>query len=120
MQIRETLRSLLTAHPYKLLNSQETIPEMLAILTGSAATPLVLWTPAMRQQLHSALEPQLDPEGPSPIALESLEGWQYSELVDELVVEDVYVRLYCKVRLCCLSKLCLHGMPCPAATGGLA
>lgn len=107
MQICETVRALLTAHPYKLLKLREKLPEMLANLTGTAATPLVLWTTGMRQQLESALEPQLAPQGPPSEALQALVGWQYSELKEELVVEDVYVRLYCEVCFAAICILCL-------------
>ena len=94
------MRALLTPYPFKLLQSRDTLPDLLAILTATAATPLVLWTAGMRAQLQGALEPQLegsDTEG-SGAVLAALEGWAYDDLRDELVVEDVYVRLYCEVR----------------------
>lgn len=71
---------------------------MLGILTSSAATPVVLWRPAMRTAVTEVLAPHLEPGTVPEASVEALAAFEHDALAGELVVHNVYVRLLVEVR----------------------
>ena len=98
LQIRGTVKRLLTPYPYRLLADSATLPQLCATLTSTAATPLVLWTAKMRESLREAVAPQLDQNGDGGEgAVDRLADFEHAEAARELQVEEVYVRLLVEV-----------------------
>lgn len=67
------------------------------MLTGERSSPLVVWSGGMRRQLRRVID---DHARSAPIThdmLRTLGAFKYDEVAEEMVVEDVYVRLFVEV-----------------------
>lgn len=97
LQVQTAVRALLTPFMYMRVQKPEDHVELLTILTTERSNPLVVWSPAMRKQLRAMID---EHERSVPVthdALRTLGAFKYDQVSEELVIEDVYVRLFCEV-----------------------
>eukprot|EP00892_Ulva_mutabilis_P004250 jgi/Ulvmu1/2197/UM013_0043.1 len=92
--VQRAVRALLTPYLYRRLADREEHAELLTVLTTERSSPLVVWTPAMRKQLRATLTAHRAAQPVTAEALEALAAFLYTEVEHELVVEEVYVRLF--------------------------
>lgn len=98
LQVQGAVRALLTPYLYRRLAETTDHVELLTVLTSERSSPLVVWTPAMRTQLRGLLVAHSDAQPVTADAIEALTAFRYAEVEHELVVEEVYVRLFVEVR----------------------
>lgn len=98
LQVQGAVRALLTPYLYRRLADAMEHVELLTVLTSERTSPLVVWTPAMRTQLRGMLSAHSDAQPVTADAIEALAAFRYTEVEHELVVEEVYVRLFVEVR----------------------
>lgn len=98
LQVQGAVRALLTPYLYRRLADAADHVELLSVITAERSSPLVVWTPAMRTQLRGLLTAHREAQPVSAEALADLAAFRYTEVEHELVVEEVYVRLFVEVR----------------------
>lgn len=98
VQVQTAVRALLTPYLYARVQQPEAHVELLEVLTTERSNPLVVWSPAMRRQLRALIDDHARSAPVTHSTLRTLGEFKYDQVAGELVVEDVYVRLFCEVR----------------------
>ena len=97
LQVQTAVRALLTPFMYARVPQPDRHVELLEILATERSDPLVVWSPAMRRQLRSLIDDHARSAPVTHSALRTLGEFKYDQVAEELVIEDVYVRLFCEV-----------------------
>jgi hypothetical protein len=99
MQVTRAVHALLTPYLYNCLSGTDTHNELLTVMTTARTNCLVVWTKGMRSELRSVLDKHAALDPVTEEHLEVLGAMKYEEVADELVIEEVYIRLLCEVSL---------------------
>ena len=93
-EARKYLSKLLTP-PVAAMLSQESPVELLTILNTHREVPRLIWTGEMRDQLLEFVSARIHDQGETgDTHLDLAEDFQFDAIKDELIVGDVYVRVY--------------------------